>query len=51
MKQKQYAPLSIADMGVLLYAGNEGDLQDVDVSKIGDFEAALLSYMLSLIHI
>jgi F-type H+-transporting ATPase subunit alpha len=45
MKQKQYAPLSIADMGVLLYAGNEGDLQDVDVSKIGDFEAALLSYM------
>ena len=45
MKQKQYAPLSIADMGVLLYAGNEGDLQDVDVAKIGDFEAALLSYM------
>ena len=44
-KQKQYAPLSIADMGVLLYAGNEGDLQDVDVAKIGDFEAALLSYM------
>ena len=45
MKQKQYAPLSIADMGVLLFAGNEGDLQDVDVAKIGDFEAALLSYM------
>ena len=45
MNQKQYAPLSIADMGVVLYAGNEGDLQDVDVSKIGDFEAALLSYM------
>ena len=45
MKQKQYAPLSIAEMGVLLYAGNEGDLQDVDVAKIGDFEAALLSYM------
>ncbi len=45
MKQKQYAPLSIADMGVLLYAGNEGDLQDIDVAKIGDFEAALLSYM------
>ena len=30
MKQKQYAPLSIAEMGVLLYAGNEGHLQDVD---------------------
>ena len=45
MKQKQYAPLSIAEMGVLLYAGNEGHLQDVDVAKIGDFESALLSYM------
>ena len=33
MKQKQYAPLSIADMGVLLYAGNEGTLQDVDVAQ------------------
>ena len=38
MKQKQYAPLSIAEMGVLLYAGNEGYLQDVEVAKIGDFE-------------
>ena len=26
MKQKQYAPLSIAEMGVVLYAGNEGHL-------------------------
>ena len=45
MKQKQYQPLSIAEMGVLLYAANEGYLQDVEVAKIGDFEAALLSYM------
>jgi len=45
MKQKQYAPLSIAEMGVILYAANEGYLQDVEVAKIGDFEAALLSYM------
>ena len=45
MKQKQYAPLSIAEMGVLLYAGNEGHLQDIEVDKIGDFESALLSYM------
>jgi F-type H+-transporting ATPase subunit alpha len=47
MKQKQYAPLSIAEMGVLLYAGNEGYLQDVEVPKIGDFESALLGYMRS----
>ncbi|GIR70072.1 MAG: hypothetical protein CM15mP74_13230 [Halieaceae bacterium] len=45
MKQKQYAPLTIAEMGVLLYAGNEGYLQDVEVAKIGDFESALLGYI------
>ena len=45
MKQKQYAPLTIAEMGALLYAGDEGYLQDVDVAKIGDFESALLGYM------
>lgn len=45
MKQKQYSPQSIAEMGVVLYAANEGYLQDVEVKKIGDFEASLLSYM------
>jgi len=45
MKQKQYTPLSIAEMGVVLFAANEGYLNDVDVAKVGDFEAALLSYM------
>ena len=45
MKQKQYSPQSVAEMGVVLYAANEGYLKDVEVSKIGDFESALLSYM------
>jgi F-type H+-transporting ATPase subunit alpha len=45
MKQKQYSPQSIAEMGVLLYAANEGYLSDIEVNKIGDFEGALLSYM------
>jgi len=45
MKQKQYSPQSIAEMGVMLYAANEGYLNDVEVNKIGDFEHALLSYM------
>ena len=47
MKQKQYAPLSIADMAVSLYAANEGYLDDVDVKKVVDFEAALHSYVRS----
>jgi len=32
-------------MGVVLYAANEGYLKEVDMEKIADFEAALLSYM------
>lgn len=44
MKQKQYAPMSTAEMGLSIFAANEGFLDDVEVSKIGDFEAALLSY-------
>ena len=45
MKQKQYSPQSIAEMGIVLYAANEGHLQDVEVNKIGDFESSLLSFM------
>ena len=45
MKQKQYTPQSIAEMGVMVYAADNGFLQSVEVNKIGDFEAALLSYM------
>ena len=44
MKQKQYSPLSIADMALSLYAVNEGYLDDVDVKKVVAFEAAMQSY-------
>jgi F-type H+/Na+-transporting ATPase subunit alpha len=45
MKQKQYSPQSIAEMGLMLYAANEGHLKEIPVNKIGAFEHALLSYM------
>ena len=45
MKQKQYHPQSIAEMGVVLYAAEKGFLNDVALHKIGDFESALLSYV------
>ena len=44
MKQGQYAPMSTANMGLVVYAATEGFLADVEVSKIKSFEAALLSY-------
>jgi len=45
MKQKQYSPMSVAEMGVVLYAANNGYLKGLPISKIGAFEAALLDYM------
>jgi F-type H+-transporting ATPase subunit alpha len=45
MKQPQYSPLSVGEMGVVLFAGNEGYLDDVEVKKVVDFEHALRSYM------
>ena len=47
MKQKQYAPYSIADQAVSIYASNEGYMADVEVKKIVDFDAALISYFRS----
>ena len=41
MKQKQYAPLSTAEMALSLFAANEGFLDDVEIKKVVDFEAAL----------
>jgi F-type H+-transporting ATPase subunit alpha len=45
MKQHQYSPMSVADMAISLFAANEGFLTDVALNKVGDFEAALISYM------
>jgi len=45
MKQKQYAPMSVAEMAVSLFAVNEGYLDGVDVKKVVAFETALQSYM------
>jgi F-type H+/Na+-transporting ATPase subunit alpha len=41
MKQKQYAPLTVAEMALSLFAVNEGFLDDVPVNKVVAFEAGL----------
>jgi F-type H+-transporting ATPase subunit alpha len=41
MKQKQYAPLDVAQMAVSLFAVNEGYLDDVPANKVVAFEAGL----------
>ena len=45
MKQNQYAPMSVAEMAVSLYAANAGFLDSVEVKQVRAFEAALMSYM------
>jgi len=47
MKQKQYTPLSVAELATSLFAANSGSLDDIDANKVVDFEEALLNYMKS----
>src|SRR5690606_13634954 len=44
MKQKQYSPLSVAEMGLSLFAVNNGFVDDVPVNKVVPFEAGLHAY-------
>ena len=45
LKQKQYAPMTVAQQGLSLFAADRGFLTDVPVEKILDFEAALHGYL------
>jgi len=47
MKQDQYAPMSIAEMGVSLFAAEKGFLSDVEQNKVGAFEKAMIAYFKS----
>jgi F-type H+-transporting ATPase subunit alpha len=44
MKQKQYAPMSVAEMALSIYAVNNGYMDKVDRKKVVDFEAALQNF-------
>ena len=45
MKQKQYAPMSVAEMALSLFAIDRGYMDDVEMNKIGGFESALIDHM------
>jgi F-type H+-transporting ATPase subunit alpha len=44
MKQKQYSPMSVAEMALSLFAVDRGYLDDVPLNQIGHFEAELLAH-------
>jgi len=45
LKQGQYAPVPLADQVMIFYAVTNGFLDDVELRKVRDFEAAFLRYM------
>ena len=44
MKQTQYAPLSVAEQALVIFAAERGYLEDVEIKKIASFAAGLLSF-------
>jgi F-type H+-transporting ATPase subunit alpha len=44
MKQKQYAPMSVAEMALSIFAVNNGYMDKVELKKIVAFEAALQAF-------
>ncbi len=45
MKQRQYSPLSVAEMAVSLFAVENAYLDDVELERVGAFEDALHGFM------
>ena len=47
MKQKQYQPLSVAEMALILFAADKGYLDDIPLNKIAEFENSLCGFLRS----
>jgi F-type H+-transporting ATPase subunit alpha len=47
LKQPQFAPLKPEEEVAVIFAGGQGYLDDLPVSKVGEFEAGLLGYLRS----
>jgi F-type H+-transporting ATPase subunit alpha len=45
LKQGQYVPLSLAEEVVILFAVNEGLMEDIEIEKVGAFEEQLIRYV------
>ena len=45
LKQGQYQPMSVEDQVMMIFAGNEGYLDQIDADKVADFEKKFLAYV------
>ncbi len=44
MKQKQYAPMSVANQALVIFAAEKGFLEDVALNKLAEFEDGLVAF-------
>jgi F-type H+-transporting ATPase subunit alpha len=47
LKQNQYVPMSTANQVLIIYAANEGYLDDIELESVKDFEVGLLEHFAS----
>ena len=45
LKQPQYQPMDVVDQIIIIYAGNQGFLDEVPVEKVKEYEKKLLSFI------
>lgn len=45
LKQKQYKPMTVADMAIALFIVDRGYLDDIEIKKVVDFEESLLDFV------
>ncbi len=45
LKQKQYVPMDVASQAVSLYAVDRGYVDDLELTKVGQFEEAMQAHM------
>ncbi|MEE9190879.1 MAG: F0F1 ATP synthase subunit alpha [Candidatus Neomarinimicrobiota bacterium] len=45
IKQKQYVPMSVEHQVAVIYAGNSGELDDIPIKRVSEFEENLLAHL------
>ena len=45
LKQKQYSPVSVEKQVAIIFAGTNGYLDEIDVSRIGEFEEKFMDFL------
>ena len=47
LKQKQYVPMSVANQVIIIFAGVNGLMDDVEISQVEDYEKELIEFLSS----